>query len=539
MFNQDFYPTKEETTFKMHKGYKIRGKVILEPHGGSGAMIDALRQDEPAEILTCELNPELAIIAKEKADRFLKNDFLQVTAEEISHVDFIIANPPFSNGAEHVLHMIDIAPPGCVILSLINYHSYEFKNTSKKRILASRIDELGSIENWGNEFSDADRKTDVETGYIQITKPGGKDNINYDEYFSLDEEYRGTNDEGVTGYNPMKAIVSHVVSSIELFNETVNATDKMTKTMGPLGSNISFGAFQRSDQGSYDSIDLSQFKKSIQKSAWHYVFSLMNMNKYVTTSVKKDINKFVEEQSKFPFTMNNISKMIEIIIGTQQQRMEGIIVEAFEQICSFAPSNSSAGKTWKTNSDYRVNKKFIRGNMCDYDSRWPKDHVDLTVYSYDDMDDIMKALCHLTGKNFDHFLTLQQHLRYEYRIKVDGNYVGYKGLEDGRNKHTYTADRMLESFKEDNPNSKVELEHHELVPWGEWTTWGFFEVKGHKNGTMHFKFLDDKVWEMFNRKVAEIKGWQLPKETDRKESGSARDKQKGKENMPEVINFFE
>ena len=39
---------------------------------------------------------------------------------------------------------------------------------------------------------------------------------------------------------------------------------------------------------------------------------------------------------------------------------------------------------------------------------------------------------------------------------------------------------------------------------------------------------------MFNRKVAEIKGWQLPKQTDRKDNGSARDKQKGNETMPEV-----
>ena len=28
---------------------------------------------------------------------------------------------------------------------------------------------------------------------------------------------------------------------------------------------------------------------------------------------------------------------------------------------------------------------------------------------------------------------------------------------------------------------------------------------------MHFEFNDDDVWMSFNRKVAEIKGWQLPK----------------------------
>ena len=39
----------------------------------------------------------------------------------------------------------------------------------------------------------------------------------------------------------------------------------------------------------------------------------MNMEKYVTSGVMKDINKFVETQEKVPFTMKNIYKMLEII----------------------------------------------------------------------------------------------------------------------------------------------------------------------------------------------------------------------------------
>ena len=43
-----------------------------------------------------------------------------------------------------------------------------------------------------------------------------------------------------------------------------------------------------------------------------------------------------------------------------------------------------------------------------------------------------------------------------------------------------------------------------------WYDWGFFEFKLYKKGTGHFKFKDEKVWEILNRTYAKIKGQVLP-----------------------------
>lgn len=45
--------------------------------------------------------------------------------------------------------------------------------------------------------------------------------------------------------------------------------------------------------------------------------------------------------------------------------------------------------------------------------------------------------------------------------------------------------------------------------YGEWYNSHFFKYKGYKNGNMHFEFIDTKVWEAFNKRVAEIKGYPL------------------------------
>ena len=48
-----------------------------------------------------------------------------------------------------------------------------------------------------------------------------------------------------------------------------------------------------------------------------------------------------------------------------------------------------------------------------------------------------------------------------------------------------------------------------------------------KKGTMHFEFTNDKVWERFNYRVAEIKGWALPRKTDSKSKGTEHVKETG------------
>ena len=111
-----------------------------------------------------------------------------------------------------------------------------------------------------------------------------------------------------------------------------------------------------------------------------------------------------------------------------------------------------------------VNRKFIVPCMTSYDPKWPKDYLYLGYGGMANrMEDVCKALCFITGKNYD--------------------CVG-----------------SLDYFVRDN----------KLV-WGKTFEWGFFRCKGFKKGTMHFEFKDEEVWMKFNREVAKQRGWVLPK----------------------------
>ena len=73
--------------------------------------------------------------------------------------------------------------------------------------------------------------------------------------------------------------------------------------------------------------------------------------------------------------------------------MNRVLVEAFEKICDFAYSNNTSGEGWKTNSDYKVNRRFIHPYICDYDTRWPSDILKIDHQRGETFDDIIMALC--------------------------------------------------------------------------------------------------------------------------------------------------
>ena len=77
--------------------------------------------------------------------------------------------------------------------------------------------------------------------------------------------------------------------------------------------------------------------------------------------------------------------------------------------------------------------------------------------------DVVKALCYITGVNYDNTASL----------------------------YDYVSNRRMS--------------------YGAWYEWGFFRIKCFKKGTMHFEFVDESVWMKFNQSVAKKRGWVLPK----------------------------
>lgn len=467
MFDSEFYPTPQSVIDIMLDNIKIEGQTILEPSAGSGAILKEIQKRNPLNVLACEKNEDLQIITK-KYSQFLKEDFFEVTAIEVSHVNVIIMNPPFSNADAHIQHAWEIAPSGCSIVALCNYETLDNPYSRPRRRLKRVIDENGTYENLGNAFAKADRTTGIEIGLIRLFKPIDKNSTEYSGFY-MDEEPEEENENGLMPFNEVRNVVQRYIGSIEAFKELEKANEVVNSYIKPIG--LSDGLKYSVTYGKTVT-DVESFSKELQKRSWEFIINKTGVKKFVTSGVLEDINKFVEQQTQYPFTMKNIYRMLEIIVKTRSQTMDRAMVEVFDKITKHHHKNRYEVEGWKTNSHYLVGQKFILENVVDYDSRWDGSKMKFHYNSYgvNKMNDFHKALCFLTGIN-------------------------------DKTEPLYQMQQVVKSY---GAKQKEYLTHNT------WYNWGFFQIKGFKKGTLHVKFKDREVWARFNQKVAEIKGYPLP-----------------------------
>ena len=465
LFSKELYPTPPEVIERMMMGEDYVGKTILEPSAGTGNIVGWLQQNGAGRVIACEIDSRLRQVLGDKCE-IIGTDFIQVTSEQVSHIDMIVMNPPFSNADEHILHAWEIAPAGCTIVALCNTSTIDYYHYDRKKaILKQTVEQNGNHEKLGRVFSNSERNTDVCVSLVKLYKPGsGEDE--FAGFFTEEDDYEERNPgvEGLMPYNAVRDIVNRYVMAVQMFDSAMNAANEINAiTKDNDCFSIRFGAFNKTGQVTRD-----QYKNELQKASWRWIFKKLDMQRFVTKSVREKINQLVESQQAVPFTMKNVYRLLDMIVQTHGQRMQQTLCEAFDSICSFSAENSTVGETWKTNSNYMVNRKFIMPGITTYKEwNFSPGNATVEICSYCDrdqkMDDIHLALCYLTG--------------------------------------TTPPEKYGDKFHWCVRNMNL--------PWGEWGEWGFFRIKGFKKGTMHFEFKDEEVWAKFNQAVASARGWQV------------------------------
>ena len=467
MFNPDFYPTPPEVAAEMLDPLDLRGRVVLEPSAGSGNLVRECLDRGAAEVLWCEKEPQLRDMltsTRGATPAHSYADFLQVHPADVSHIDAIVMNPPFSADEAHILHAWEIAPPGCEIVALANWNTVSGEFRGLQLQVAKLINAYGSLENLGECFSTAERPTKVAVGLVRLTKPGqrvsGADE--FDGFFlgADDIEAQG---QGLIPYRRSRDIVNRYVEACRIYDEQVTAATRLHNVLdGFFGQEL---GLQVTIEGA--PVARNRFRKELQKAAWQHVFAEFLPAQMATSQLAKDINAFVEKQSRIPFTERNIYRMLQIVAGTQEQRVDRAVEEAIDSLTRHTAENRYGVEGWVTNSGYMLNRRFIRAYMAELSWNDPS-MVRVKTYGSqsDEIRDLIKALCFITGR--DHAEVAQP--------------------ERGDN----------------------------LYAPGEWYEWGFFRFKAYKKGTVHFEFIDEEVWAAVNARYARIKGQVLPERLAKK-----------------------
>lgn len=473
MFNKNFYPTPKHVYDAMN--VNPFNKIVLEPHGGAGHIIDYLKADGAKQVLTCELDPDLALIAASKA-QFLTNDFLTLSASDIPHINQIVMNPPFDHAEKHIVHAFDIAPAGCEIFALANSETTANPFSKYRQQLKTIISDYGNTTDLGNAFTTADRKTNVATTFIYLKKPN--QDSDFGDFFTNEQDDAFGNEEGgLIQHNEIRAIVQSYVQAIKDFRTFNSHAKTLQNSLSRLNISAPIKVEITYDKGVTDE---ENFTKQLQKKAWSFIFAKVGAEKYLTKGVKEDLHRFIEQNQSTPFTMKNIYTMLDILVQTRSQTLTRALTEAIDYYTKHTHENRYNVEGWKTNSGHCLNEKFIIHHIAK-----PKYNGGLEISYYGDyherLEDLIKVICFISGTDY---ATIEP-LTWASCPKP----------------HTY-SDRNIDRYSRPDGYNKFTA--------NQWYSSHFFEIKVFKKGTLHLKFKDKKIWQTLNQAYAKAKGQVLP-----------------------------
>lgn len=481
MFNADFYPTPESVANKMLAGfdmYELAKRHILEPSAGKGDLAEAIvnkmgfsswRAKENNYLIHCiESDIELQATIKGKGFPLVGTDFLSFVPDE--KYDLIIMNPPFSNGDKHLLHAWEILEHGDIVC-LLNSETLNNPYSQNRKLLQNIIAEHGTVEELGQCFTDAFRKTDVNVSLVRLHKERKENKF----YFEVGQDTE--KDTVFNGYDfnnneiATKDIVNNLVrdydKSREVFMELTEKFAELGHYVCRLGLRAedvekSINAlFNSSPTKEQQEIAYNSFVRSLKKCAWYKVFQLTNISNLVSAGVRQEFDNLMYENQNMAFSHDNIIRILETIYLNRGNILQQCVEEAFDHMTKYYAENRVHVEGWLTNDCYKVNKRVIFPYAIDTFFSTPS----IKWGEQTKLDDIDRGLAYLQG------LSLEQ-------VPV-----------------TMTK-ALINVFKEQKEGS-----------YGKKIDSTYFEMKVYKKGTLHLLFKDLDLLERFNYAAAKGKNW--------------------------------
>lgn len=472
MFGPDFYPTPLGVSLKMLAKIPSKARYILEPSAGKGDLAEAIRGNaryDNRKVDTIEANPELAQVLASKGFPVVGHDWLSY--DGVSYYDAIVMNPPFSEGARHLLRAWDFLHGGDIVC-LLNRETIDNPYSAERKRLADVIKDHGSVEYLGDCFSSAIRKTGVDVAMVHLVKVGEDDDA---DLWASDSQEREA-DEFIGPEEAALAIRDELGNMEHFYNA---ANDHMLKAFAHLrkaasylhANGVSTGSDYREIVGlALDNRSAARAEFSIRhrRDAWKRVFDKLQFHRWLDKKQREAFIRDIETNSNVPFTAQNIKGTLQNVIAQRKRLFEQSVANVFDELTKFYKGNTNHTEGWKTNSDYMVNEKLVFPYGCSFDpSPWRRFSLRWTGSTIDIYSDLDRILCVLAGEIFDNCRTIRTALDEAFSKLGGGVKAPFNNTCESR----------------------------------------FFNIKFFMKGTVHLEWRDRELWGKFNQAAAAGKAW--------------------------------
>jgi len=509
--NPDFYPTPRWLARKMlAKITNTDAKYFLEPEAGKADIADVIKNpctyeewcaenpDEQVQenrrtgrgygawsdrdryrrvnIDVIESHPALLQVLKGKGYDVVGYDWL--TYEGVSYYDAIIMNPPFSEGAKHLLKAWDFLHHGEIVCQL-NEETLKNPYTDERKRLVHLIEQFGNVEYLGDCYTTAERKTNVNVALVYLKKVAEDDAPDLWAKAPTQEKSYGVEFDGDPNMLAIRDNLGNMEHWFNMANEHwVKGIEHIRKAAVYMNQN-KVKDYSSDDRDDFKKIltmalenvhtSRAEFLRRHRKLAWTSVFQQMEFGRWLDSKQQARFLRDVERDSTIPFTAENIRMTLENVFLSRNKLFDESVANVFDELCSHSVENGSGpvmpstirehrSEGWKTNDSYKVNQRLVFpwAVEVDYGGK-------LRQKGYGSSDsarvcsDLDRILCVLDGRSFE---------------------------------SCYTVGQAIDKAR---PGELVESQ--------------YFEIRGYKKGTLHLKWKREDLWQRFNETAAAGKKW--------------------------------
>ena len=511
--NDQFYPTPAALAEKMLEGLDMNFvSTVLEPSAGKGDLVTAIARknqlsyrNREIDVDCCEIDPYLRQILQynfsdEKKQEIgaaqgyhtreydlidhtklhvVHDDFL--TYSSMKHYDLILMNPPFQDGAKHLLKALHMQRDGGLVICLLNAETLRNPYTDMRQDLVRMLQELNAeITFVDDAFRDAERSASVDAAIVRV-------HIQEAEHES---EFWSRMKKAIAESDPqpdpeLKALVAgdYIDQAITLYNTEVAATMEFVKEYRAL---VPYIYTDLSPQDKYrapiltltvsgdrgaSGFDQQRYMRTVRLKYWRALFKNEKFVGRLTSNLRERYEKQVDRMADYEFSAFNIKQIMIEMNAEMTQGVEDSIMGLFDKLTiehSWFPeckNNRHYYNGWATNKAHKVGKKcIVPENMFRDSWGYGSDYLD-TFKAYKVLSDLEKSL----------------------------DYLGGEG-PDG-----YDLNARLECAKQSGQTRNIQLK--------------YFAIDIFKKGTTHIKFYPEtmKLVDRLNIYASQKKGWLPPR----------------------------
>lgn len=492
-----FYPTPEWTAEKLLSGIDFHMvESVLEPSAGKGDLAfvvakkmfyakhnypmsdtrDKREAIENADIDCIEIDPTLRNALTGAGYRVIHDDFLHFESQK--RYSLIVMNPPFDQGAKHLLKALELAEyRGGMIRCILNAETIRNAYTNERITLKEKLDAHNAqIRFVQDQFVNAQRHTDVEIAMVSIDIEAPVIDSSIMEGMRKAPTYKTQEIPNeyseVVRYNKIDEWVNRynfeVGCGIKLIEEYRAMAPHM---LSEPSSKYAYPILELTFHGknSYSSISINEYIRMTRKKYWRMIFQQPTIVQKLTSKQQIELSDSVDELKDYEFSAYNILTLIIRMNGKVVNSIEETIIKLFEDWTHLDWHENSPNRHyyngWKTNKAFRIGKKVIvpfYGAFGSYDNAFRAYNVE----SY--MRDIEKVFDFLDNG------------RTDWEGSLHSAMILAEATGNTRNIDTK-----------------------------------YFKATFYKKGTAHLLFKDMDLLEKFNLFASQRKGW-LPPEYGRK-----------------------